>query len=101
MCYLCKCLKLSQTQLKFESLHLLCCPRSSGRLWHGVGRVRVLTRLWLGLGWGIVAVGIYIAVLLQEIWAASVAVFFQDLSAPGPVPNCGMAWAYNLTSENK
>ena len=63
-----------------------------------MGRVRVLTRLGLGLGWGIVAVGIYIAVLLQEIWAASVAVFFQDLSAPGPVPNCGMAWAGCLFS---
>ena len=67
-------------------------PRSSGRLWHAVGRVRVLARLGLRLGWGIVSVGICIVVLLQEIWAASVAVFFQDLSAPGPVPNCGMAW---------
>ena len=47
---------------------------------------------------GVVATGIGVSVLLPAIWAASVAVFFQDLSAPGPVPNCGMAWAGCLFS---
>ncbi|KAJ8793515.1 hypothetical protein J1605_019349 [Eschrichtius robustus] len=48
----------------------------------------------LGWGWGqdIVAVRNEATVLLPEIWAASVAVFSQDLSAQDPVPSSGMEW---------
>ena len=42
---------------------------------------------------GVVATGIGVSVLLPAIWAASVAVFFQDLSAPDAVLSCSMEWA--------
>ena len=38
------------------------------------------------------AAGIEVATLLPEIWAASVTVVSQELSALGPVPNCGVEW---------
>lgn len=38
------------------------------------------------------AAGSDVAVLPPEIWAASVALFSQDLSAPGPVLSCGAEW---------
>ena len=48
----------------------------------------------LGWGWGqdVVAVRNEATVLLPETWAASVAVFSQDLSAQDPVPSSGMEW---------
>ena len=39
------------------------------------------------------AAGIEVAALLSEIWAASVAVFSQDLSTPDLVLSCGVEWA--------
>ncbi|EPY77854.1 hypothetical protein CB1_001170004 [Camelus ferus] len=65
----------TQKQPRVASLTLLCHPRSSARLWCGVGGVR---------GWGIMAARFEVAVLSPEIWAASVAVFSQDLPAPDP-----------------
>lgn len=49
-----------------------------------------LSRVGLGLGL-FVAAGTAVAVL-SEIWAASVAVFSQDLSIPVLVLNCGVGW---------
>ena len=39
------------------------------------------------------AAGIELVALLTEIWAASVAVFSQYLSAPDVVLSCGVEWA--------
>ena len=39
------------------------------------------------------AAGIEMAALPQEIWAASVAVFSQELSAPDQVLSFGVEWA--------
>lgn len=49
-----------------------------------------LSRVGLGLGL-FVAAGTAVAVL-SEIWAASLAVFSQDLSIPVLVLNCGVEW---------
>ena len=38
-------------------------------------------------------VGTEVAMLPPEIWAASVPLSSQDLSAPDPAPSCGMQWA--------
>lgn len=40
----------AQTQPKLVSFPLLCFPRSSAMLWHGVGGARVFARLGLGFG---------------------------------------------------
>ena len=45
--------------------------------------------------------GIDIAVLLLEIWPASVTVFFQDMSAADPAAKCGMTWVGCLLSWEK
>ena len=73
----------AQKKPKVESFLCCVCPRSSARLWYGVG--------W-GLGLGVVAAGIEVAVVLPEIWAASVADFSQDLSAPDLGLSYGMEW---------
>ena len=51
----------------------------------------VLSRLGLQ-GRGVVAAGTEVALIPPEIWAASVAVFSQDLSVPDPVLNCSVEW---------
>ena len=44
-------------------------------------------------GWGILAAGTEVAALPPEIWAASLAVFSQDLSVPDLALSCGVEWA--------
>ena len=48
--------------------------------------------VWAG-GQGIVATGTQVAVQLQEIWAASEAVFSHDLSVPDLALSCGVECA--------
>ena len=51
------------------------CPRSSAKLWCGVGRARAFTCLGTG-DHGVLVAGVLVAaLLLLEIWAASVVLF--------------------------